>query len=344
VKKNKKLIIYAPNIRSSGGLNFLYTFVNKIKRPIDKIYLHKDNLILKNSLSLDIQKTINKGLFFRLFAEFSLLLNSNKNTTVVCVHGLPPIFFSRAENIVILQNRLLFEKVYISNVGLYRYMRLKLEKCILILASLNVSRFYVFTESMFEIVKTNNFLKNKLHKVDFEFINKNIPNTYIKNKKFDLIYPATADFHKNHKNLIRALILLSHDNFYPSLVITILRSDNEGLYKFIYNQKKLYKLNIIFTYSYNNNDFLIKYLARSRALIYPSLCESVGMPLLEASFLNVPILASEKDFVRDIVMPVETFDPDSPVSIARAIKRFFLFKSSNSQNLHSLVSYVNNIK
>jgi hypothetical protein len=33
-------------------------------------------------------------------------------------------------------------------------------------------------------------------------------------------------------------------------------------------------------------------------------------------------LASELDFVRDVIEPVETFDPDSPTSIARAVKRF----------------------
>ncbi|MGH8848481.1 MAG: glycosyltransferase, partial [Polaromonas sp.] len=35
-----------------------------------------------------------------------------------------------------------------------------------------------------------------------------------------------------------------------------------------------------------------------------------------------PILASELDYVRDVCSPVQTFDPASPVSIARAVKRF----------------------
>ena len=34
------------------------------------------------------------------------------------------------------------------------------------------------------------------------------------------------------------------------------------------------------------------------------------------------IIAAERDYVRDIVTPVETFDPESPVSIARAVRRF----------------------
>jgi glycosyltransferase involved in cell wall biosynthesis len=61
---------------------------------------------------------------------------------------------------------------------------------------------------------------------------------------------------------------------------------------------------------------------QSLALIYPSEFESLGLPLIEARCAGLPILASERDYVRDAVDPEETFDPGSPVSIARAVKRF----------------------
>lgn len=58
------------------------------------------------------------------------------------------------------------------------------------------------------------------------------------------------------------------------------------------------------------------------ALIYPSIAESLGLPLLEARVHGLPIVASERDFVRDIVIPQQTFDPESALSIARAVRRF----------------------
>jgi glycosyltransferase involved in cell wall biosynthesis len=61
---------------------------------------------------------------------------------------------------------------------------------------------------------------------------------------------------------------------------------------------------------------------QTRALIYPSDFESLGLPLIEARCAGLSILASERDYVRDVVDPEETFDPNSPVSIARAVKRF----------------------
>jgi glycosyltransferase involved in cell wall biosynthesis len=66
---------------------------------------------------------------------------------------------------------------------------------------------------------------------------------------------------------------------------------------------------------------------RTDALIYPSLLESFGLPLIEASVAGVPIIAAELDYVRDVVSPVQTFDPASAISIARAVKRFCGFMS-----------------
>ena len=58
------------------------------------------------------------------------------------------------------------------------------------------------------------------------------------------------------------------------------------------------------------------------ALVYPSLRESFGLPLIESKSFGLDIIASELDYVRDVVQPNETFNPYSSVSIARAIARY----------------------
>jgi glycosyltransferase involved in cell wall biosynthesis len=60
----------------------------------------------------------------------------------------------------------------------------------------------------------------------------------------------------------------------------------------------------------------------ARALIFPSTTESFGLPLIEAQHLGLPVLAPEADYVRDVCVPSQTFDPLSAVSIARAVRRF----------------------
>jgi glycosyltransferase involved in cell wall biosynthesis len=52
------------------------------------------------------------------------------------------------------------------------------------------------------------------------------------------------------------------------------------------------------------------------------MAETFGLPLLEATMLGIPVIAGEVDFVRDVCVPQQTFDPDSPRSIARAVRRF----------------------
>jgi glycosyltransferase involved in cell wall biosynthesis len=80
----------------------------------------------------------------------------------------------------------------------------------------------------------------------------------------------------------------------------------------------------------------------SSALIYPSKTESFGLPLIEAAQYKLPILAAELDYVRDVVVPVETFDPNSPVSIARAVRRF-LGNAEPTIQIHSAEEFLEEV-
>ena len=55
------------------------------------------------------------------------------------------------------------------------------------------------------------------------------------------------------------------------------------------------------------------------------------MPLVEANHFKLPVIASELDFVRDILDPVETFDPNSAKSISRSVKRFLKIKGKKTE-------------
>jgi len=70
------------------------------------------------------------------------------------------------------------------------------------------------------------------------------------------------------------------------------------------------------------NEGINKLYSQSGALIYPSTLESFGLPLVEARQTCLPVLASELHYVRDVLDPDQSFDPNSKVFIARAVKRF----------------------
>ena len=85
----------------------------------------------------------------------------------------------------------------------------------------------------------------------------------------------------------------------------------------------------IFTFEPDNSENAINLLKLSKTLIFPSKFESYGLPIVEAKMHNLKIIASEKDYVRDLIDPEETFDPDSDLSISRAVKRFMNKKDKN---------------
>ncbi|WP_229013088.1 glycosyltransferase [Paraburkholderia gardini] len=139
--------------------------------------------------------------------------------------------------------------------------------------------------------------------------------------KFDFVYVASGESHKNHRNLLDAWRLLAEAGLRPSLTLTVDSSTYRDLSDRISWHIVQLGLNIVNVGPLQQSDIADLYRSSS-ALIFPSIIESFGLPLIEATRLGLPVIAAELDYVRDIVRPVETFDPHSPVSIARAVRRF----------------------
>jgi glycosyltransferase involved in cell wall biosynthesis len=142
-----------------------------------------------------------------------------------------------------------------------------------------------------------------------------------KNNDFDFIYVASGEPHKNHSNLIKAWCLLAEDGLFPSLCLTLDSILFSELCRFVDAKRIQHRLKIFNLGNLPHHEVLELY-SKSGAAIYPSKFESLGLPLVEARQMGLPVLASELDYVRDVLDPEQVFDPDSPMSIARAVKRF----------------------
>lgn len=140
-------------------------------------------------------------------------------------------------------------------------------------------------------------------------------------RKYDFAYPANGEAHKNHNNLLEAWRLLSEAGLKPSLALTVSTKDFPFLSSHIKKYREDYELKIVNLERISTVEMRALYKSSS-ALIFPSNTESFGLPLIEAKQFGIPILAPELDYVRDVVEPLETFDPNSPISIARAVRRF----------------------
>lgn len=132
-----------------------------------------------------------------------------------------------------------------------------------------------------------------------------------------LFYPADGAAHKNHARLFRAMRLVGEAGVEASLEVTL----PEAAFAARAREAGGVVAGVRTTGPLDRAAVFAR-LAAADALVFPSLTESFGLPLIEAAGLGVPILAPERDYVRDVCAPAETFDPASSRSIADAIRRF----------------------
>ncbi len=103
-----------------------------------------------------------------------------------------------------------------------------------------------------------------------------------RNLAYDFLYVAGGEPHKNHVNLLDAWKLLASEGLYPSLCLTVSEAEYPDLFRLIDRAKIEHKLNIHNVLIRSGADMQGLYYA-AKALVYPSLLESFGLPLLEAA-------------------------------------------------------------
>jgi glycosyltransferase involved in cell wall biosynthesis len=133
-------------------------------------------------------------------------------------------------------------------------------------------------------------------------------------------YPADGVSHKNHVTLLQAWAALAQQGLFPKLVLTLNPQEMEAAVRGCGADPAL--LAAVETVGRVPRAEVLQRMQASSALIFPSRAETFGLPLLEAQSLGVPVLASERDFVRDVCSPAQAFDPASAHSIAAAVRRF----------------------
>ncbi len=311
------LIIHAPNIHQGGGRALLVPLLEAVTGPCVAILdarLHLPAALPPDLVVMRVFPTLTG----RLVAEWRLQRLARAGDVVVCFGNLPPLFQNRGRVKVFLQNRYLFGR---RNFSAFRWsVRLRLL----------AERFWLrtrLTKSMQVFVQTPTMarelaMESGLHACVLPFSPGVAPSTVTGERQwFDFIYVATGEPHKNHRNLVEAWKLLAKDGLSPSLCLTLDHEKDRCLLTWVELQARADHL-LIENIGLISRQEIERLYLESGALIYPSSLESFGLPLLEAAAAGLPILASELDYVRDVSVPVQTFDPKSPVSIARAVRRF----------------------
>lgn len=320
----KKLYLYAPNIHQGGGKTLLNALLEN--RP------SKSNIVLFCDERMEIPKDIlnvvrvKPSLFSRVLAEIKLFKLVTNEDIVLCFGNLPPLFKLRGLTAVFLQNRYLIGGISLNDFSFKIRIRLAVERLWLSMKIDNVDEFIVQTPTMKRLLEQA--LGNKKHVSIMPFMSelrgyspKASATMTHKENSFDFVYVASGEPHKNHVRLLEAWCLLAGEGLFPLLGLTLNEERFSALCSVIEVMRQRHGLKVtnLGEMSHKGVQELYK---KTNALIYPSTIESFGLPLVEARQAGLQVLAPELDYVRDVLAPEQTFDPNSPVSIARAVKRY----------------------
>jgi glycosyltransferase involved in cell wall biosynthesis len=311
-----KLFIHAPNVHQGGGAVLLMSLLEGASTLPFGAQLDERLHISISSGNAEILR-VRPTLWSRLLAEW-YLRKLTAEDKLICFGNLPPLFGSPAEVFVFIQNRLLIDYCSLGDNPWRTRLRLYIERWWVRHRATNRIQFIVQTASMAQLITetlgTNAWIMPfgpTMPQVD---VKKNI-------NMFDFVYVASGEAHKNHKKLVEAWCILRENGLRPSLVLTISIETEPDLAEWIRAQSEQRDLHIELRGMQDREKLQELYL-HTRCQIYPSLLESYGLPLVEAVSIGIPIIASERDFVRDVCTPIQTFDPESALSISRAVMRF----------------------
>ena len=333
----KKLYLQAMNIHQGGGQSLLLSLLDAIPLDLQVVALLDQRIANMVTLPSNIEvKFVKPALFNRLNAEWWLSKHVNASDCVLCFGNLPPLLPLKGYTMVFVQNRYLVDSVSLVGFSLKTKLRLMVERFWLNRCIRHANHFIVQTESMKRLFYLNNlpdesvvciwpFASLESLPASVEVLAENNISSVI-NDRF--IYVASGEPHKNHYHLIEAWIILAKEGLRPQLCITVDRLAYPKLCSYVNWAIDQYKLNV-HNIGFLSHSVLLEIYQDYDVLIYPSLLESYGLPLIEARQQGLKIVASELDYVRDLVDPQETFDPTSAISIARSVKRYLGSESEN---------------
>ena len=337
---HSKLIVNASNCHQGGGKTLIHGFLKGASKPIKTIVFIDDRLEIDFPISdsIDIIRT-NK--FNRFLVGFKIKKLANEDDKILYFGNLPPFLKFKCNNVLLqLSSRFYVDSINMRGFSLKDIIKIYLEKFYFKLFIKNVTQVIVQTSTMYNLLKDSGF-KNKISIWGFDDLygdsQKN--NEIINKEKNTFIYVASLLPYKNHQRLLKSWKKLKQDNINPKLYLTIEGNgfSKKSLKKFV----EYHNLNVIFLEDITREKLLSIFL-RVETLIYPSLFEAYGLPLIEAKKHNMKIIASDLDYCWDFIEPDEFFNPYDVDSIVRAVKRF-LKKEKNLDTIYSPQEFFNKI-
>lgn len=315
------LVLYAPNVHQGGGRTLLLALLEQLEREKRILFVLDSRLQLPPGLSLQGEVIrVLPTIVSRLGFEWRFAGYLDDNSRILCMGNLPPLLAHRGRQFVFVQNRYMVEPLPLESFPPAIRFRIRFERWWLRSRTDGVHRWVVQTRTMQSLLEKSFGVASELLPFVAAPLSVQEHGGGKAGIRYDFLYVASGEPHKNHRRLVEAWTLLGDRGRFPSLCLTLDEQRFPELCRWIRQQADDHSLNITLA-GETGADVTMLY-GMSKALIYPSLLESFGLPLIEAIQAGLPVLSSDRDYVKDIIETDEYFDAESPVSIADAVESF----------------------
>ena len=267
--------------------------------------------------------------FAKGFAERCAFYNKNKNrfTKVFCFGNIPPHLKLKAEVLLYMHGSL-----YLTDIVKGKWSQMALswtKKQIFYALKNNADHWIVQTSEMKKLLRRNiNLSDERVEVIPFYKTiecHQDLHNSVFREPN-SFLYVSLPTLHKNHRRLIEAFCLFYDRQKLGKLTVTV-DDSNPEIYSLIEERIELgYPIENIGVIT---RDGLAEIYLKSEFLFYPSLRESFGLPLIEASKFGCKIVAADLDYVKNVCVPSLLFNPEEVESMSVA------FEQSVNQNISS---------
>lgn len=312
-------------IGSPGGITLSKTLLDYLifnkKKENFKLLVDK-----KNSKHFDKYNLLKKEISKNELSRFLFYKKNAKSLkSILCFANVPPPFKTGKKTYIYFHN-----EIFLNQKGLNFSTHKKLIfqiKWIYIKSRNSSYTWFVQTQHMKELLhKKLNKTENDVEVIPI-FQEEKLTTT--KKKSFTFIYPSSNNPHKNNFKLLDAFIGAAKNT--PKEIELFLTIDKVKL-----DVPKNLKINFL---GLINHIELLFYLKKVEFLIFPSLRESFGLPLIEGIQANCKILSSNLNFAMELINPSYIFNPYNEKSITDVI----LLALSNKKHPKSTIKIKNSI-
>ena len=335
------ILIDSIYIHSYGGLNILRAFVKGLSNSdIDKTKFHFliDNRIYRENIEeLKVYKTIRvkPSHFSRKKVYESIFKNYDK---IICLSNIPPPIKIDREVYIYFHNLLLISSsLKLSSPFAFFLNFIKLQY----IKSFNQKSYKWVTQTNYSKILLSNRLKieEKLIKVlpFFDVSDISYSKRNFNSKTISYLCVSNNSKHKNIKKMINAFCKSNFDvNKQVELYIT-----SKGKNKSMDNKRITYL-------GYVDRKTLIDKYSKSQYIVFPSLIESFGLPIVEGIASGANIISSDIESIKEIAKPSIKFNPknESEIKIAFENSAKHIYNSNSKltikNEINNFIKLINN--